>query len=95
MLRSTFAVVAAASAAPTTGAKPAQAVAWTAIPPPPADQEPRFTNNWNDPAWTSASSLAAVTTLTSAATPLGAAIVCAAGPTGPDIAADTLTRLNH
>lgn len=94
MLRSTFAVVAAAFAAPTTGAKPAQAVAWTATPPP-ADQEPRFAGNWNDPAWTSASSLAADTKLTSAATPLGAAIVCAAGPTGPDIAADTLTRLNH
>ena len=70
MLRSTFAVVAAAFAAPTTGTKPARAVAWTAIPPPPAGLEPRFTDNWHDPAWTSASSLAAVTKLTSAATPL-------------------------
>jgi hypothetical protein len=93
MVRSTFAVVAAAVAAPTTGSKPARAVAWTAIPP--AVQEDRFTDIWDDSAWTTTSSPAAVTSLPSASTPLDAATDGPAGPAGPAIAADTLTPVNH
>jgi hypothetical protein len=95
MLRSTFAVVAAASAAPTTGIKPAQAVAWTAIPPPRAVQEHRFTDIWDDSAWTTTSRPAAVIRLPSASTLLHAASDSAAGPAGPATAADALTPVHH
>ncbi|SRR5581483_8469917 len=95
MVRSTFAVVAAAVAAPTTGAKPAQAVTWTAIPPAPADGGERFTSIWDDSAWTTTSRPPAVTALPSAAIPLGAAAGGTAGPTGPATAANPLTPVNH
>lgn len=95
MVRSTFAVVAAADAAPTTGTKPAEAVAWTAISPPPADGGGHFTDIWDDSAWTTTSSPAAVAMLPSAYIPLGAATAGAAGPTGPATAADPLTPVNH
>ena len=74
MVRSTFAVVAAALAAPTNGGH-------------------SFTNIWDDSAWTTTSSPPAVTTLPSAATPLGAAADGAAGRTGPATAADSLTQV--
>ena len=76
MVRSTFAVVAAAVAAPTNG-------------------EDRFTNIWDDSAWTTTSGPPAVTTLPCAAIPLGAAADGTAGPTGPVTAADPLTPVNH
>ena len=94
MVRSTFAVVAAAVAAPTEG-KSAQAVTWTTIPPAPADGGDRFTNIWDDSAWATTSSPPAVTTLPSAATPLDAAADGEAAPTGPASAADPLTPVNH
>ena len=94
MVRSTFAVVAAAVAAPTTGTKPAQGVTWTAIPPAPADGGRRFTNIWDDSAWTTTSRRADIT-LPSPTTPLGAAADSAAGPAGPATAADPLTQVNH
>jgi hypothetical protein len=94
MVCSTFAVVAAAVAAPT-GTESAQAVAWTAIPPPPADQQDRFTDIWDDSAWTITSSSAADTRLPPASTPLVAATDGVAGPTGPAIAAGPLTPVDH
>jgi hypothetical protein len=95
MVRSTFdVVVAAAVAASVNGTEPASAVARTAIPPPPADQEDRFTNIWDDSAWTITSGSAAVTAQPSASTPLGAAAYGAAGPAGPAVTADTLTPVN-
>jgi hypothetical protein len=95
MFRSTLPVGAAAVAVPILEARPVPAVTWTAIPPLLADQETCFTDHWNNRAWTTMSRPAAVTKLTSASTPLGVAIVWAAGSTGPSAAANSLTRLNH
>ena len=95
MFRSTLAVGAAAVAAPILEARPVLAVTWTGIPPPLADQEACFTENRNDPAWTTMSGPAAVTKLTSASTPRGAAILLAAGSAGAGTATNLLTRLNH
>jgi hypothetical protein len=94
MVRSTFAVVAAAVAAATTGTEPAQGVIWTAVPPAPADGGDRFTNIWDDSAWTTTSRRADIT-LPSPITPLGAAADGAAGFTGPATAANPLTPVNH
>jgi len=60
-----------------------------------ANGEDRFTNIWDDSAWTTTSSPPAVTTLPSAATPLGAAADGEAGLTGPATAADPLTPVNY
>jgi hypothetical protein len=76
MVRSTFAVVAAAVAAPSNG-------------------EDRFTNLWDDSAWTTTSSPSAVTTLPPAATPPGAVTDGEAGLTGLAAVADPLTPVNH
>jgi len=98
MFRSTLPVRAAAVAAPILETRPVLAGTWTGVPPPLANQEAYFTENWNDSAWTIMSGPAAVTKLTSASTPLGAAIVRAAGSTGPGTATNLLTpliRLNH
>ena len=91
MFRSTLPVAAAAVAAPILEARPVLAVTWTGVPPPLVDQEASFTENWNDSAWTTMSGPVAVTKLTSASTPLGAAIFRAAGSTGPRTAANLLT----